>query len=160
MKIDDRSLNVCNVITYGLHSAEEGFDNNQSAAWHHCASTVFQDSYAVFIIPVMVSQHICGSLQLLTPSCWISMGMVARTRATRVSKFVRRSRADFKLARSFSARCACSDCLFQRGGMIWSARAQSLPQVAPSHEAPDRQLPYFLNHACMVCQASLAASGR
>ena len=54
MKIDDRTLGVRNVMTYVLtHAAEEGFHKNQSAVWQHCAPTVFQDSYAVFITPVM-----------------------------------------------------------------------------------------------------------
>ena len=54
MKIDDRTLGVRNVMTYVLtHAAEEGFHKNQSAIWQHCAPTVFQDSYAVFITPVM-----------------------------------------------------------------------------------------------------------
>jgi hypothetical protein len=41
MKIDDRSLSVCYVVTHFLtHAAKEGFHNDHSAVRQHCAPTV------------------------------------------------------------------------------------------------------------------------
>jgi len=43
MEIDDRSLNICHIITYFLtHAAEKRFHENQSAVRKHCAPAIFR----------------------------------------------------------------------------------------------------------------------